>query len=359
MKAFCGLQNEYNLSLEVQCPEHIEQTTFEDVFENVFKVVYGFPLCITKENFESVLSICSQLDNSVIFEECFEYLNTFNFDNIETILWILQFSEFFPSLSVNVSKISSNFETIKSHLLTKISPSAMSTILKYDGLTIESENSLFEFLFEYSKKWSHKSLSLFENVCFEYLSEVNLEKFIELHSQYEPYFQFQFRSSLFESFLFLLKSKPRSLPKHRYLSHSASASASAPVSNTIPLLFECRRQNQRLQSKITKLQSANSTLSAAKINLLNQNQSITQSNSSLKNELDQSLFTNTALNHEITALTNNISKLNLEKNTLDSQIYTLSSEKANLQQTIANLISDKTKLTSDLKDLQTQNSNLQ
>jgi hypothetical protein len=248
-------------------------------------------------------------------DECSEFFKAFDFDDIESLLWVLEFSDLFPSLPVNVSMISSNFKTIESDLLINLSPSAMSKILKCDDLTIESEDSLFEFLLEYSKKWNDKSLPLFENVYFEYLSESNLAKFIELHSQFERYFQFQFHSSLFESFLFLLQSKPRSAPKHRHSSQS--------VSNSIPSLFKCRQQIESLKCKNIEFQNTISALSSDKSNLLNQIQLLTQSNSSLKNDLNQSL-----------------------------------SKKTELQQTNSVLNSDKSKLTSDIKELQTKNLNL-
>jgi hypothetical protein len=215
-------------------------------------MIYGLPLSITKDNFGIIFNISIQLHNSAIADECCEYLKTIDFENLESLSCVLPFVELIPNLPLNVSKISSNFETLKSDLLTKVSPSTMSTILKCSDLKIESEDSLFEFLLEYSKKWKHECLPLFENIYFEYLSELNLEQFSELHSQYEAYFQFQFRSSLFESVLYILKSKQRLLPQHRHFTKS--------VSNTLTSLFECRREIESLKNQIHAFQTKYPTL---------------------------------------------------------------------------------------------------
>jgi hypothetical protein len=244
-KAFEILRNEGTLSLEIICPEGINESTFEDEFENVFKIVYGFPFCVTRDNFGSVLSISTQLDNSTILEECFEYLKTFDFENVESLLWILNFAEFVPQIPVNVSMISTNFETTKFDLFLDLAPSAMSKILKCDALRIESEDSLLEFLLEYWKRWNSESIPLFENVYLEYLNESSLTKFTNFYSQLEPSYQLQLSSSMRESFLFILSSKPRSIPKHRHSSRTEY--------NSIPSLFNCRSQIKSLENIISTL----------------------------------------------------------------------------------------------------------
>jgi predicted nucleic acid-binding Zn-ribbon protein len=328
-------------------------------------------------------------------QQCFEYLKTFDFDNVESLLWILNFVSFFPNLALNVSQISSDFETCKGNLLAKASLSTISTILKCDALKIESEDSLFAFLIEYSKLWKHESLPLFENVYFEYLNKSNVERFIELHSQFEHYFQFQLHSSIFESFLYLFQSKLPSVPKVRHLSHS--------VAKDVTSLFECRHslslhsENSKLNFTIKDLQTRNSGLqkiiddlnyvlkgsqtknsdlqttiydlhskirnsetnnSTGKKTIDDLNSNKCKLNSDIADlQLCNSTLRETVdgLNQDTQSLRTNASVLRKTINSLNSDINNFRRENSDLQQTIGNLKSEKFKLTSDIQSLQINN----
>jgi hypothetical protein len=73
-KAFYALKHEHHHSLEVDCPRGIERSTFETAFESVFKVLFGFPLFVSNENFDALLSISSQIDNSILFNSIVDFL---------------------------------------------------------------------------------------------------------------------------------------------------------------------------------------------------------------------------------------------------------------------------------------------
>jgi hypothetical protein len=111
-KAFNIQKNDNQFCLEIECPEQIERSKFENEFENVFEIIYGFPLSLNKENIEIVLLISSQLENSMMFNYCIEFLKKTYLSNIETNLIILQNSELLSEkfdIDSIVSKISEDF----------------------------------------------------------------------------------------------------------------------------------------------------------------------------------------------------------------------------------------------------------
>jgi hypothetical protein len=224
-KAFKLLKFENEFSLEIECPFHIQRRRFEEVFEKIFKLLYGFPLSIEKENIEILLPISSQIENSILLNSIIEFiesvdlsnLNSNSDSNIEALLLILEFSDFISEkidLHSIIAKLSENFENISFDSLSNIPPSGILKILRSDDLKVENEDSLFEFLFKYSKKWNSFSFPLFSNIYFEYLKESNLSNFFELVSKIE----FEFPYSIFESLSFIFKSEPRKVHKNRFSS---------------------------------------------------------------------------------------------------------------------------------------------
>jgi hypothetical protein len=215
-KAFEIVTQNNHHSISIECRSEIEQSKFEESFENIFKLLYGCPLFVCENNFETILSISTQLGNSIIFNHCIEFLESIDISKskIETLLWILQFSDFIferIELSSIVSKFAENFENISFESLSNISPSGISKILQSSNLKLKNENSLFEFLFEYFQRWNEFSIPLFSNVYFEYLNENNLKNCFELFSSFGTQIPF----SVFKSFSFLFISKPRLIHKNR------------------------------------------------------------------------------------------------------------------------------------------------
>jgi hypothetical protein len=250
-KAFNIQKNDNQFCLEIECPEHINQLTFENEFENVFKFLFGFPLSLTNENCESLLLISSQLENSTIFNYCVEFLENLDLKNIETNLIILQHSELLSKkfdLSQFFSKISEDFENFSFECLSKIPPSGISKILQSKNLKLKTEDSLFEFLITYSKEWKSSSIPLFANVYFEYLSEENLSKF----SSQLWNFNFQFPPSVIESLSFVFKNEKRFVHKNRHCCQT--------ILNSIPSLSEFRLLFQNLTNKHSILKAEKSKI---------------------------------------------------------------------------------------------------
>jgi hypothetical protein len=146
-----------------------------------------------------------------------EFLRSNGISNVETIFVILQCSEFISvqfDVDSIVSKIAETFETLPFDSLSDIPPFAISKILKNSKLRLQSEDSLFDFLRKYFAVWDECSFSLFENVCFEYLSQNNLQAFFELFSHFEiPH-------SVLQSLSFVFGSGSRFVPKSRHSSKS-------------------------------------------------------------------------------------------------------------------------------------------
>jgi hypothetical protein len=179
-RAFTVLKNENQFCIEIECPADIRRSRFEKEFENVFKMIFGFPLLLNKEKIEIILSISSQIENSNVYNCCIEFIKTNDLSNLETTLLILSNSELLSKefdLHSIISKVSEDFENVSKERLSNIPPSGISKIIECRKLKLKSEDSLFEFLFEYSKKWNELSIPLFSKVYFEYLNETNLSKF--------------------------------------------------------------------------------------------------------------------------------------------------------------------------------------
>jgi hypothetical protein len=169
-KAFKLLKFENEFSLEIECPFHIKGSKFEKGFEMIFKLLYGIPLSFEKENIEILLSISSQIENSIIVNSILQFIESIDFSNseqhIESFLSILQFSDFISdkiNLHSIISKISENIENISFDSLSYIPHSGILKILRSEYLKIENEDSLFEFLFEYTKKWNSLFFPFFSN----------------------------------------------------------------------------------------------------------------------------------------------------------------------------------------------------
>jgi hypothetical protein len=79
---------------------------------------------------------------------------------------------------------------------------------------LQSEDSLFDFFLHYFDVWSERSLSLFENIYFEYLSQSNLEKFFTIFSPFE------IPPSVIQSLSFVFNSKSRIVHENRHSSKS-------------------------------------------------------------------------------------------------------------------------------------------
>jgi hypothetical protein len=134
-------------------------------------------------------------------------------------------------------------------------------------LKIENEDSLFEFLFEYSKKWNTLSFPLFSNIYFEYLKESNLSKFFEFFSKTE--IEFEIPSSIFESLSFIFKSEPRKVHKNRYSSSTANLNSISFIHSQIENLTKenkkLEKENEKLKSEISSSQNQNQENSIQKI----------------------------------------------------------------------------------------------
>jgi hypothetical protein len=125
-------------------------------------------------------------------------------------------------------------------------------------LKLKNEDSLFEFLLNYSKKWQESSIPLFSNLYFEYLSEENFSKFFDRFSN------FPLPPSVIESLSFVFKSENRFVHKNRHFSET--------VLNSIHCLSEIRIQFEKLKielsvvkSNISKLKTVLKTLGKSKI----------------------------------------------------------------------------------------------
>jgi hypothetical protein len=270
-RAFNYLKNENHHSLEIECPEHLERSRFEETFESVFKILFGFPLSVSNENFEMLLSISSQIENSFIFNSVVEFIQSKDISNIETLLIILQCSEFISEqfdIDSIVSKVSANFSNLSFDALSTLSPSTLSKILKNNNLHLESEDSLFDFLLKYFSVWNEYSLSLFENIYFEYLNETNLETFFKVFSESK----FHFPPSIIQSLSFLFKSESRTVLKNRHLSKQ--------IPDTIFSLSQLKNENRCLQNEVAKLKGEN-------INLICQTQTLQTDKQSFENELSK------------------------------------------------------------------------
>jgi hypothetical protein len=121
-KAFKLFKFENEFFLKIECPFHIERRKFEEAFEKIFQHFYGFSLSIEKENLEILLSISSQIENSIIFNSVIEFIKSIDLSNsdIETLLLILEFSSFISEkidLHSIISKVSENFENISFDIL--------------------------------------------------------------------------------------------------------------------------------------------------------------------------------------------------------------------------------------------------
>jgi hypothetical protein len=245
-KAFEIQKNENEFCFEIECPPHLNQSTFESEFENVFKFLFGFPLSLNNENIEIFLSISCQLENSILFNYCIEFIDKMDLSNNERILIILSNSELLCNkfdISSIVSKISENFENISFESLLNVPPSGISKIVQNENLKLKNEDSLFKFLLAYSDKWDNLSIPLFSNVYFEYLSEENLSKFFERFSN------LPLPSSVVESLSFIFKSENRFRHKTR---HSCES-----ILNSIHSLSEIRVQFERLKMENSVLRSDN------------------------------------------------------------------------------------------------------
>jgi hypothetical protein len=249
-KAFHALKNENHFSIEVQCPNHIQRSKFEGTIESVFKLLFGFPLSVSNENFEVLFSISSQIGNSVILNSIAEFLQSNDSSKNETMLTILRCSEFISEhfkVDSIVSKIAQNFETLSFGSLSKIPPFGISEILKNEHFQIQSEDSLFDFLLKYFDVLGERSLSLIENVHFEYLNRNNLKAFFELFSHFEiPPSVIQFLS-------FIFKFTNRFVHPNRDPSQSISTSihylSLSQIQNEIET-FQKQRNNQQLRNNI-------------------------------------------------------------------------------------------------------------
>jgi hypothetical protein len=257
-RAFNILKNENQFCLEIECPEHIRRSRVEKEFENVFKVIYGFPLSLKKKNIESLLSIYSELENSTIFNLCTEFCKSNNIGNIERVLIILENSEILSEnfdISSIVSQTSEEFEKNSFETLSNIHPSGISKILQSPKLKLKSEESLFEFLLKCFEKWKDQSISLFECLYFEYLKEQNLSKFFEKISK------FHLPPSLVESLSFIFQSENRFVHSNR---HSSQANL-----NSIHSLTEIRRQCENLKNDFFfSKESSNKTISQQQLQFL-------------------------------------------------------------------------------------------
>jgi hypothetical protein len=297
------LKNENQFCLEVQCPKHIEQSTFENEFEDVLKIIFGFPLWLKKENIEILLSISSQLENSNIFNSCIEFLSKNDLSNIDTILFILSnselLSETFDIHSI-ISKFSEDFENISFESLSKIPPSGISKILQSPNLKLKSEDSLFEFLLKYSKKWNELSIPLFSNVYFEYLNTENLSKFFEIISKSNS--NFDLPHSVIESLSFVFKDQNRFVHKTRHLSQNPINSI-----NPIPSLSSLRIENEELQKENSKLKSEKSRIE------------------------NESVESTVSLNKTINELKTQISSLNVEDSNSNDKSKPTSKSKSDSQ----------------------------
>jgi hypothetical protein len=341
-KAFDVLTNENHRCIEVECPERIEQSMFEKTFESVFKILFGFSISVSNENLEMLLSISSQIENSFIFNSVIEFIESKDISNLETILMILRYSELILEhfdVDIIISKVSANFSNLSFDSLSTIPPFALSKILKSKNLRLESEDSLFDFLLKYFSVWNESSLSLFENIYFEYLSDNNLETFFKAFSE----LKYQFPPSIIQSLSFLLKSEDRSVHKTRH--------SSKQILNSFASVNQAKNENDSLTNEVANVREENNHLIHQTQTLQTEKQTIQNEVAKLRGENNNLIHQTQTLQTEKQTIQNEVAKLREENNNLIHQTQTLQNEKQTLQNELS-------KMKSESSNLLTQNQNL-
>lgn len=142
-------------------------------FEHVIqRLQTGQPICVDQNNFDDLLRIFVELEN----DEALSSLLSFALMDMDKVLRILNKMTISRRCLDLVTTVASHFDEISQTQFDLISFETAHAILSNPGLSVTDEDSVYEFVRARAEN-DTRFLSLFEFVCFEYLSRKCLEDF--------------------------------------------------------------------------------------------------------------------------------------------------------------------------------------
>ena len=144
-------------------------SSFEHVIQCLQK---GQPICVDQNNFEDLLRIFVELENDEVLSSLFPFA-VMDMDKVLRILNKITISRRCLDL---VATVASHFDEISQTQYELISFETAYSILSNPGLRVTDEDSVYEFVRARAER-DTRFLSLFEFVCFEYLSRECIEDF--------------------------------------------------------------------------------------------------------------------------------------------------------------------------------------